>query len=64
MADLIIKLIEAAARLAGLSREAFAKKLEDAAADIRARKLLPDEAFARAQDDQDRLADLYGKATD
>lgn len=59
---IFIALLEAAARILGMSREAFAKKLEDAADEIRKGKLLPEEAFARAQADQDRLKDLYENA--
>lgn len=59
---LFIALLEAAARIFGMSREAFSKKLEEAAQEIREGRLLPNEAFERAEADQDRLEDLYEKA--
>lgn len=59
--SILITLLEAAAKIIGVSREAFAAKLEQVAQDIRAGKLIPDEAFERAKEDADLLDRLYGK---
>lgn len=62
--SILITLLEAAAKIIGASREAFAAKLEQVAKDIRAGKLIPDEAFERAKEDAELLDNLYGKFSD
>jgi len=59
--SVLITLLEAAAKIINVSREAFAAKLEQVAKEIRAGKLIPDEAFERAKEDADLLDRLYGK---
>lgn len=59
--NLLGTILEGAAKVLKLSREAFAKKLEDAAAEVRAGKLIPDEAFERSIDDKELLDEIYGR---
>ncbi len=54
-------ILETAASILKIGRGAFATKLEEAAAEIRAGRLIPDEAFQRAIDDQELLDELYGR---
>ncbi len=54
-------ILETAASILKLSRDAFATRLEEAAAEIRAGKLIPDAAFDRAIEDQAMLDELYGR---
>ncbi len=56
MAALIVPIIEAIARVVNITREALAKSLEEMAADIRAGKLIPDDAFEQAKKDQARIS--------
>lgn len=49
METLIVTFLNALARAYELGREAFAAKLEDIAAGIRAGELIPDAAFERAK---------------
>ena len=47
--------IAGTAKVAGVTREALAKSLEEMAADIRGGGLIPDELLAKVQADGDRL---------
>lgn len=62
--DLIVGVLEGIARAAKVSREAFGKTVEEIGQDIRARKLMADEAFGRAKEDAEILDNLYGSRSE
>jgi hypothetical protein len=59
--NILGSVLEVAAKILKLSRDAFATNLEEAAKQVRAGKLIPDEAFARAIEDQELLDEIYGR---
>jgi len=59
--NILGSLLESAAKVLKLSREAFAAKLEEAAAEVRAGKLIPDAAFERSIEDKELLDEIYGR---
>lgn len=56
--SLIVAVISAIAKSIDIGREAAAAKLEEIAAKIRSGALIPDDAFAQAQADVDRIDDI------
>lgn len=52
---LLLPIIDAIARILKISRQQFADSLEDMVKDIRAGKLIPDEAFSQAESDLNKL---------
>lgn len=59
--NILGSLLESAAKVLKLSREAFATKLEDAAAEVRAGRLIPEAAFQQSIDDKALLDEIYGR---
>lgn len=64
MADLIVDIITGLVKFIRTSREALAADLEKIAADVRAGKLIPDEAFAKAKATLDATKSARDKLPD
>lgn len=59
--NLIVGMLRGIAEIVPMAREIFGKTVEEIGKEIRAGKLLADEAFARAEADEDLLDELYKK---
>jgi hypothetical protein len=59
IASIIAIIAQSLGALRTVTREAIAASLEDIASKVRAGALIPDEAIAQAQRDQDRLDRIY-----
>jgi len=59
MKTFLTSILEGLASMMKISRDAFAKELEEISHEIRAGKLLSDEAFNQAKKDADSLQNLY-----
>lgn len=61
---IITSVITGLVKVTKVTREAFAKSLEEMAADVRGGGLIPDELLAKVEADGDRLDDVRGNLPD